>query len=299
MRNFWTSKTLKKGSKIFFEFHQHKIGEICYNALSNFCTKKAEATVETKMHMMKQMMLAGLMMIGMSAFAGGADDTLITFSTEGAEPDRYADGTPVMDGECYALVWSKDGVFEGLKADGSTIDSEDRILLVAPLARDGHCPEIVFQVTSDIASQLASGKYSVVLLDTRVNTAGVVAPRGLAGGKLNMVNGYGQVTESMKISASDHATIDGMMQPGGYVAGENASAVEGVSQPRIKNIQIVGDNVFLTVENLNGFMRVQGGGTPDSVVTLGAATQTDGGTGDVTLVAPKLGRSGFYRVMRN
>ena len=87
-----------------------------------------------------------------------------------------------------------------------------------------------------------------------------------------MVNGFGLVTESMAITTSAHATIDELMTSGGHRAGENASAVEGVSQPRIKHIQIVGDNVFLTVENLNGFMRVQGGGTPDSVVTLGAAT---------------------------
>ena len=87
---------------------------------------------------MKQLMLAGLVLITGLAFADGADDTLITFSTNGAEPDCYADGQPVMDGECYALVWSKDGVFEGLKADGSAIDPEDRILLVAPMARNGH-----------------------------------------------------------------------------------------------------------------------------------------------------------------
>ena len=242
--------------------------------------------------------IAAYITVMIASFAcADVNDAIVSFSTRG--PDRYADGTIVMDGECYALVWSKDGMFEGLKADGSTIDSEDRILLVAPMARDGHCPEIVFQVTSDLAAQLANGKYGVVLLDTRVNTAGAVAPRGLAGGKLALVNGFGHVTESMTISTSEHATIDGLLQPGGYVAGENASAVEGVSQPRIKHIQIVGDNVFLTVENLNGFMRVQGGGTPNSVVTLGAATQTDGSASDVTLVAPKLGRSGFYRVLRN
>ena len=46
----------------------------------------------------------------------GTDDTLIAFSTKG--PDRYADGTTVLDGECYALVWSIDGNFDGFSADG-------------------------------------------------------------------------------------------------------------------------------------------------------------------------------------
>lgn len=66
------------------------------------------------------------------AFAGNAADTLITFSTCGAGPDRYADGEAVMDGECYALVWSKDGVFEGLQADGVPVDANDKVVLVAP-----------------------------------------------------------------------------------------------------------------------------------------------------------------------
>ena len=62
---------------------------------------------------------------------------------------------------------------------------------------------------------------------------------------------------------------------------------------------IEGDNVFLKVENMNGFMRVQGGQSPDSFAAMGAATQTDGGSSDVILVAPKVGNSGFYRVVRN
>ena len=47
---------------------------------------------------MKQM-LAGLMAVGL-AFAGAAamDDALLIFSTPG--PDKYADGSTVLDGEC-------------------------------------------------------------------------------------------------------------------------------------------------------------------------------------------------------
>ena len=32
----------------------------------------------------------------------------------------------------YALVWSKDGVFEGLQADGVPVDANDKVVLVAP-----------------------------------------------------------------------------------------------------------------------------------------------------------------------
>lgn len=233
-----------------------------------------------------------------AAFAG-ADDALVTFSTSGAEPDRYADGEIVMDGECYALVWSKDGVFEGLNADGTPVDSNDKVVLVAPVAKNGHCPEVVFQIDAADAAQQANGQYGVLLLDTRVNVNGVVSPRGVSGGSLSMVNGYGAVLEGQTVKSSDRVTVDAILRGDGFVAGENAAPVKGVKQPRIKHIRIVGDKVFLTVENLNGFMRVRGGGRPDSVVTLGGATPTDGGDDDVVLVVPKMGNAGFYSVQRN
>ena len=233
------------------------------------------------------------------ALADGADDALITFSTTGAEPDRYADGEIVMDGECYALVWSADGLFDGLNADGTPTDPSDKVVLVAPVAKDGHCPEVIFQVDATEAALLSSGQYGVLLLDTRLNVDGVVAPRGIAGGSLAMVNGYGAVAEGQKIAKSDHATIDALMRGEGFVAGESAASVKGVKQPRIKHISIVGDKVLLTVENLNGFMHVLGGVRPDSIAALGAATPADGGAADVVLVVPKVGHSGFYSVHRN
>ena len=70
------------------------------------------------------------------AFAATAElDTLITFSTKG--PDTYLDGKTVMDGECYALVWTKTGsTFAGLNADGTCVDPENNALvLAAPIAK--------------------------------------------------------------------------------------------------------------------------------------------------------------------
>ncbi len=246
----------------------------------------------------KKALQASAMMLSLACL-GGADDALITFSTNGDEPDRYADGQVVLDGECYALVWSKDGVFDGINADGTPVDSEDKLLLVAAVARDGHCPEVVFQLSAARVDALAGGKYGVILLDTRINRDGKVVPRGTVGGRLSMVNGFGVVTEQMKVAASSHTTIDELLKPEGLVADRNAATVANVEQPRIKHIWIEGNNVFLRVENLGGFMRVQGGGTPNSVVTMGAATQSEVGTGDVILVAPKVGTSGFYKVQRN
>lgn len=78
------------------------------------------------------------------AFANSVSDARLSFSTKG--PDRYADGSVVLDGECYALVWSKDGNFDGFAANGECIDDCDRIVLIAPIAKDGRCPSVLFQI---------------------------------------------------------------------------------------------------------------------------------------------------------
>ena len=244
-------------------------------------------------------LVAAALIFACTGRAGGADDVLITFSTSGEEPDRYADGEIVMDGECYALVWSSDGVFEGLRADGTPVDPNDKVVLAAAVAKGGHCPEVVFQIGADEAEAMKSGQYGVLLLDTRVNEDGHVFPRGTAGGSLALVNGFGEVAETHKVATSDHVTIDSLLRPEGLVAGENAAVVQGVKQPRIKSIKVVGAHVLLTVENLGGYVHVQGGGAPGALTTLGAATATDGGSNDVVLVVPKVGGAGFYSVQRN
>jgi hypothetical protein len=110
---------------------------------------------------------------------------------------------------------------------------------------------------------------------------------------------FGVVTEQMKVAASSHTTISELLKPEGLVADRNAATMANVAQPRIKHIRIEGDNVFLTVENLPGFMRIHGGATPTASDTTDSATATDGGERDVVLVTRKTGSSGFFRVVRN
>ena len=105
-----------------------------------------------------------------SAFANGVDDARVSFSTKG--PDCYADGSVVMDGECYALIWSKDGNFNGFDANGECIDPEDKIVLLAPVAKNGRCPPVLFQIPAAEAENLKNGQYAVYLLDTRVSSGG-------------------------------------------------------------------------------------------------------------------------------
>ena len=99
----------------------------------------------------------------------GQHNMLATFSTKG--PDCYADGTVVKDGECYALVWTHtNAVFQGITVDGKAVGSQDenRVLCIAPLAKDGHCREVVVEINKVLADLYAgSGTFSLHLLDTR------------------------------------------------------------------------------------------------------------------------------------
>ena len=108
------------------------------------------------------------MLIAGSVF-GAQDDTLLTFSTPG--PDAYADGTRVLDGESYAVVWTMTGSeFGGLTAEGKAVKETDRLVLVAPLAKEGRCPLTVLTISATAMAQYAGGDFALYLLDTRVKT---------------------------------------------------------------------------------------------------------------------------------
>jgi hypothetical protein len=231
-------------------------------------------------------------------YAASINDTCISFSTKG--PDTYLDGSVVLDGECYALVWSKDGVFDGFNAKGECIDALDRIVLVAPVAKNGKCPPILFQVSKDVADELSAGHYAVYLLDTRIAQDGKETPSGFTDGKVELVNGFGSVTASIKLNDATKQNVMEEANPEkGNIANSLASVPSSCQQPKIKSMRIEGDNVFLTVENLKGYMRVQSGEDVKASQSTSAAVQTSGASEDVILVAPKSGSSGFFKVIRN
>lgn len=237
-----------------------------------------------------------------AGFAGGLDDVCISFCTKG--PDRYADGSTVLDGECYALVWSKDGVFEGFTAGGQCIDTNDLTVLVAPVANGGCCPKVLFQIKAEMAAKLSDGRYAVYLLDTRVSSNGTVKPAGVEGVRPVLMNGYGEASGEvvLKTGGVGFAELNGRMSGDGdasQVVSTVAAADAGCVQPKIRKIELSGDKVYLTVENLDGFMRVQGGADVKAGETTGVAVKTGGTSEDTVLVMPKTGDSGFFRVIRS
>lgn len=135
------------------------------------------------------------MVISIVAFADYTDFPLGYHSTG---VDTYGDGvTPVLDGECYVLVWMASGYdFAGFKYDGSLVDpvnneivSDGDFYYICPCAKDGKSAPLAFIVKKAYRDAHKYGTYRVVVLDTRVTM------NSLAGlnedGTLRRVNGWG------------------------------------------------------------------------------------------------------------
>ncbi len=193
--------------------------------------------------MKKLTMTLGVAGLALASWAA-VNDTLIAFSTPG--PDTYLDGTTVKDGECYALVWSADGVFEGVKADGTAVDPNDRVVLVAAAAKDGRCPDMVYQIDADEAKALADGQYGVYLLDTRrtVNGATVVGLNKETGA-LDYVKSYASAVDGVKTTTGAIASASAAQAVGG-----TATAYVEVAKPVVA-IEVKAATIRLTVTGMS------------------------------------------------
>ena len=247
---------------------------------------------------MKKLVCAMLMAAAaIAAFADGDDNVVVLVTTAG--PDTYKGGETVLDGECYALVWSSDGVFDGFTAAGEPVDKNDRIVNVGAVAKNGHC-RAAFEISATLVDSLKNGVYAIYLLDTRVKEGESVVPRGLVNGKLAVLNGYGEVSEGVTVSAGvavANETQDG--EGGGKHVGTVAAPSPNVQQPKIKKIVPEEGGMAIYVENLKGYMRVQTGKDLSLSDGVTPAVQTGGSDDTVKIVVPKEGDSGFYKVIRN
>lgn len=250
--------------------------------------------------MKKTLSLLAVAAIAGTAFAA-ANDALISFSTVGEGYDTYADGTKVLDGECYALVWTAKGSAGlTLAADGTAEGGE--IVLAAPVAKDGHCPRIVFEVDADdMAAKYKGGTWSVYLLDTRRWGAdGVARPAGTVSGKVRLVNAAAPV--AAKVGVSTASSVETAVSSG-TVASVATAVPAGAPAPEITGIRVDGANVFVTVKGTVPYLQygLAEGKTPDAVSTaVDSAPQTGAAAADeeIVLVAPVKKGSSFFKVGR-
>ena len=241
------------------------------------------------------------------AFAGATfaaqNDLLVSFSTKG--PDTYADGSTVIDGECYALVWTPNNVASAtIAADGTASDGA-QIVLVAPIAKNGKCPNVVYRVNAKrVEMEFANGSWSVYLLDTRKYSYDeegkqVVTLAGLkSDGAVKLVNATSKVGDAtLSASAGDNVSLASAVAT---AADTGSSLPADVPQPTISGIEVKGGNVYVTVANAAPYLTydLSTGDTPDAVTESVQKPCTGGDDGKVILVAPVKEGGAFFRVNR-
>ena len=245
--------------------------------------------------MKKTISLVAAAMFSGAALAA-ANDAMISFSTPGT--DTYADGTAVLDGECYALVWSSGGAVT-IAADGTASGGE--IVLVAPVARGGRCPRIYFEVDAgDIDAKYVGGTWSVYLLDTRRWGAdGSVKPAGTVSGKIRLVNAASPV--AAKVGVAKAAASSVFAAAGAVVSGATA-VPDGTPAPVVTGIRVDGANVYVTVKGTVPYLQydLSSGSAPDAVAERADRPQAGAESADeeIVLVAPAKVGTGFFKVGR-
>lgn len=250
---------------------------------------------------MKRLVVMGAVAASVSAFAA-ANDLVLTFSSEG--PDRYADGTQVLDGECYALVWLPEGSTGlAIAADGKALDSaQGEVVLTAPVARDGKCPTVVFEVDA-AAARPAAGTWCVYLLDTRRYAEdGTVTLAGMANGRARAVNALGRIA-GVSVKVGENAAPVASAGLAGTVAGTASAEPTDVPQPEVKGVRVEGGLVYVTVANTVPYLQynLAAGSDPSSLNEARAAqTPVNGKTGEeIILVTPAKAGGAFFKVRRN
>ncbi len=237
-------------------------------------------------------------------------DRLISFSSPGT--DRYADGTIVPDGECYALVWSPAGkTFSGFNADGTAASALDRVVLAGPLALDGRCRDSLFQIPADTYQALEGGEWAVCLVDTR-RANGV--PAGVKDGKPVRVNRWGIVNGGVKIepaSASKLAVAPvagktrSRVSASASTAGARATKLSTVpsdaQSPTITAMDLSDGIVTLSVADTVPYLTytIESGARLNTFAIDGWADKVDGSNGsEIEIATESSGPSHFFRIIR-
>lgn len=237
---------------------------------------------------------AAVATMAFGVFADAAN-TLIAFSTEA---DTYSDGTPVVDGEWYALVWSANDVFGGLTSDLEPVVGGDKVMICAKLAKDGRCPYTMFQIDSKDAPE--NGNYFVYLLDTRVNAVASDADKN---GKPAVINGSAKTSFAAEATAKAGDSVGVEVQTAKAVDGAWAdSAVAGnVTEAAITSIKLI-DNakVKITVANMLPSIQydMKSGATPSTITTTALTLPGNAGGAEVNFILDQ-DDSKFFQLKRH
>ena len=239
-------------------------------------------------------------------------DKVLRFSTPGI--DRYADGSIVLDGECYALVWSPAGkAFSGFNADGTAASSEDHVILAGALAQGGRCRDSIFQVSADVYAALEGGEWAVCLVDTRKSNG---TPAGVRNGLPVRVNRWGIVTGGVSVTpvsisalppgqgagmARPYAYASGSANPTGIRATRLSSVPAYTRNPTITGMDLSDGVVILSVADTVPYLTytIESGPRLSIFAIDGAADVVDGENGvEIEIATGAYGATRFFRVIR-
>lgn len=239
------------------------------------------------MKFMKFCALSAIALMASFAFAD-ANDKLITFSTVA---DKYADGTTVVDGEWYALVWIKSGAtFDGLTTRMQAVNPDtNEVVLAAPLAKDGRCPPVLFEVDSAKVTELGAGTYKVFMLDTR-NVSGTPAEPD-EDGCPKLVNAMAETDAAVSTGTYNVVLGSSVSEP---FAETNT---DGIEAPTITAFEVVGANVKITVSGMVPSVNyaIRKGATIEGITTTNIKMGAE--KNDVEILLEK-GDANFFSVGR-
>lgn len=195
-------------------------------------------------------LIAAVALFGSVCAFGAIDDTTVIVGSKG--PDKYADGTQALVGECYALVWSQNE-FGGFNADGSLVNPEDVVFVILPRAdENGACKTFGYDVPRSIVEK--GGRISLWLLDTRIyGQDGTAKPCEVKGWDTKSVP---VVASAAKVQAEIQVSAPGAKSISGAAAGEAvATAVPAdVPQPKITSFKIEDGYAIIEVANTVPFI---------------------------------------------
>lgn len=225
--------------------------------------------------------IAVLAVLVSAAVFAGQNDLNITFSTPG--PDKYADGATVLNGEFYALVWTKDGV--------------QTTVITKSLAEDGKCPKYRFIVDDADFEKYSGGTWGVYLLDTRDFASD---PTGntlskVVDGKPEVVNVMASVKDGIaNASAFESAKANTAIAPGSYDL-----AAADVPAPKVTGIQVKDGKVAITVADTRpfvGYTLEAGADVGGFDVAEGASAKSGDATKEIVLEADQKSGTQFFKV---
>lgn len=236
-------------------------------------------------------------------------DYLLSFSSPGV--DRYADGRAVVDGECYALVWSPAGkAFSGFNADGTAASDDDRVVLAGPLAKNGRCRDALFQVPAAQYAELEGGEWAVCLVDTR-RADGI--PAGVANGMPKRVNRWGIVKGGVSVEPAQASGLTPASSLKAALSPASAKSGTGVRATQISSVPPAAQSPTITAMDLfDGFVTlyvtgtvpyltytIESGPRPSIFAIDGWADKVDGDDGsEIVLETESTSPSRFFRVIR-